>query len=70
MAPSKLQEFVGLVRDGFEDAAQMGEIPVLLTSPGNRPYVRSIIERFRSHTTVLSQSEIHTRVRLKTVGTI
>ena len=70
MAPSKLQEFVGFVRDGFEDAAQMGEIPVLLTSPGNRPYVRSIIERFRAHTTVLSQSEIHTRIRLKTVGTI
>ncbi|WP_316860519.1 flagellar biosynthesis protein FlhA [uncultured Cohaesibacter sp.] len=70
MAPSKLQEFVGLVRDGFEDAAQVGEIPVLLTSPGIRPYVRSIIERFRAHTTVLSQNEIHTRVRLKTVGSI
>ncbi|MCT4654514.1 MAG: flagellar biosynthesis protein FlhA [Cohaesibacter sp.] len=70
MAPSKLQEFVGLVRDAFEDAAQMGEIPVLLTSPGTRPYVRSIIERFRAHTTVLSQGEIHSRVRLKTVATI
>lgn len=70
MPPSKLQEFVGLVRDAFEEAAQMGEIPVLLTSPGTRPYVRSIIERFRAHTTVLSQSEIHTRVRLKTVSTI
>jgi len=70
MAPTKLQEFVASVRDGFEDAAQIGEIPVLLTSPGNRPFVRSIIERFRAHTTVLSQNEIHTRVRLKTVGTI
>ncbi|SNY91110.1 flagellar biosynthesis protein FlhA [Cohaesibacter sp. ES.047] len=70
MAPSKLQEFVGRVRDGYEDAAQVGEIPVLLTSPGNRPYVRSIVERFRAHTTVLSQSEIHTRIRLKTVGSI
>lgn len=70
MAPSKLQEFVGLVRDAFEDAARMGEIPVLLTSPGTRPYVRSIIERFRAHTTVLSQGEIHTRMRLKTVTSI
>ncbi|SFO51941.1 flagellar biosynthesis protein FlhA [Cohaesibacter marisflavi] len=70
MAPSKLQEFVGLVRDGYEDAAQVGEIPVLLTSPAIRPYVRSIIERFRAHTTVLSQNEVHTRVRLKTVGSI
>ena len=70
MAPSKLQQFVGQVREAFEDAAQQGEIPVLLTSPGIRPYVRSIIERFRAHTTVLSQGEIHTRVRLKTVASV
>ena len=43
---------------------------VLVTSPGIRPFVRGIVERFRAQTTVLSQSEIHTRVRLKTVGAI
>jgi flagellar biosynthesis protein FlhA len=32
-----------------------------------RPFVRSIVERFRTQTTVLSQSEIHPRARLKTV---
>jgi len=32
--------------------------------------VRSIVERFRPQTTVLSQNEIHPRVRLKTVGSI
>ncbi len=70
MAPSKLQEFVILVRDGFEDAARKGELPVLMTSPLARPYVRSIVERFRAHTTVMSQAEVHPRVRLKTVGQI
>ena len=43
---------------------------VLVTSPGVRPFVRGIVERFRSQTSVLSQSEIHPRVRLKTVGSI
>ena len=47
MAPSKLQEFIGAVRDTFERQAQTGEAPVLLTSPAIRPYVRSIVERFR-----------------------
>jgi flagellar biosynthesis protein FlhA len=32
--------------------------------------VHSIVDRFRSQTTVLSQSEIHPRARLKTVGSI
>ena len=34
----------------------MGEAPVLLTSPGIRPYVRSIVERFRPMTVVMSQN--------------
>jgi flagellar biosynthesis protein FlhA len=70
MQPSRLTEFITLVRERFEDAARQGENPVLVTSPGIRAFVRSIVERFRTQTTVLSQSEIHPRARLKTVGSI
>jgi flagellar biosynthesis protein FlhA len=70
MQPSKLTEFVHAVRDRFEDAARMGEMPVLVTSMQTRPFVRSIIERFRRETPVLSQGEIHSRVRLKTLGSV
>jgi flagellar biosynthesis protein FlhA len=70
MAPSKLQEFMQAVRTTFERYAMMGEIPVLLTSPVVRPYVRSIIERFRPATVVMSQSEIHPKARIKTLGQI
>ncbi len=70
MQPSKLTEFINLVREKFEQAAKDGEAPVLVTSPGIRPFVRSIVERFRAQTAVLAQSEIHPRVRLKTVGSI
>jgi flagellar biosynthesis protein FlhA len=70
MQPSRLSEFITLVRERFEEAARQGENPVLVTSPGIRAFVRSIVERFRTQTTVLSQSEIHPRARLKTVGSI
>jgi flagellar biosynthesis protein FlhA len=70
LAPSRLQDFIRAVRDTFERAALAGESPVLLTSPQIRPYVRSIIERFRGQTPVLSQAEIHPKARLKTVGQI
>lgn len=70
MAPSKLQQFIGAIQTGFERAAQQGQLPVLITSPGIRPHVRSIIERFRPQTVVMSQNEVHPRIRLKTVGSI
>jgi len=70
MAPSQLQAFIQTVRERFDEAGQRGETPVLLTSPGIRPYVRSIIERFRSQTPVMSQNEIHPSVRLRTSGQI
>ncbi len=70
LAPSRLQDFVQGVRETFERAALAGDTPVLLTSPAIRPYVRSIIERFRGQTPVMSQNEVHPRARLKTVGAI
>ena len=70
MQPSRLSEFITLVRERFEEAARQGEAPVLITSPAIRPFVRGIVERFRAQTSVMSQSEIHPRVRLKTLGSI
>jgi flagellar biosynthesis protein FlhA len=70
MAPSRLQDFIAKVRQTFERFAMMGETPVLLTSPLIRPFVRSIVERFRPITTVMSQNEIYPKARIKTVGTI
>ncbi len=70
MQPSKLTEFINLVREKFEQAARDGEAPVLVTSASIRPFVRGIVERFRAQTSVLGQSEIHPRARLKTVASI
>jgi flagellar biosynthesis protein FlhA len=70
MAPSQLQQFITCVRDRFEEATRRSEVPVLLTSPQIRPFVRSIVERFRSQTVVMSQSEIHASIRLRTLGQV
>jgi flagellar biosynthesis protein FlhA len=70
MAPSKLQQFINAVRQTFERHAMAGETPVLLTSAAIRPYVRSIVERFRPSTTVMSQNEIHPKAKIKTLGQI
>jgi flagellar biosynthesis protein FlhA len=70
MAPSRLQDFINQVRIRFDQYAAQGEMPVLLTSPFARPYVRSIVERFRAQTVVMSQNEIHPLAKLRTLGQI
>lgn len=70
MAPSQLQAFIGAVRQTYDRLATQGDIPCLLTSPALRPFVRSIIERVRPATVVLSQNEIHPRARLRSLGAI
>ena len=70
MPPSRLQDFITAVRQAFEKHAEQGEMPILLTSPAVRPYVRSIVERFRPATVVMSQSEIHPKAKIHTLGQI
>lgn len=70
LPPSKLHEFVGAVRVAFDEAAKTGVTPVLLTSPAIRPYVRSIVERFRGQTILMSQNEVHPAARLKVIGQV
>lgn len=70
MQPSRLHDFVIALRDRFEEAARLGEMPVLVTSNAVRPYVRMIVERFRPQTAVIAQGEIHPSAKLRTVGSI
>ncbi|MGH1403542.1 MAG: flagellar biosynthesis protein FlhA [Alphaproteobacteria bacterium] len=70
MMPSKLQDFITAVRAKYDNLAQQGVSPVLLTSPVIRPYVRSVVERFRPQTVIMSQSEVHTKAKIKTVGQV
>ena len=68
MAPSRLSEFIRRFREIYD--AHAAESPVLLTSPGIRVAVRSVVERLRPSTPVLSQTEISARARVRTLATI
>jgi flagellar biosynthesis protein FlhA len=70
LEPSRLHQFVSDLRGAFERAAQAGDAPVLLTSGPVRPYVRSLVERFRPQTIVMSQNEIHPKARLRSAGAV
>jgi flagellar biosynthesis protein FlhA len=70
MPPTQLQDFIAALREQYDTMAEQGETPVLLTSPQIRPYVRSVVERFRPSIVVMSQNEIHPKARIKTLGQV
>ena len=70
MAPTELQRFrPGAARDARK-SCDAGEMPVLLTTPAIRPFVRSVVERFRPATIVMSQNEIHPKARFRALGQV
>lgn len=70
MAPSTLQAFVSAVRQTYDRMASEGQLPCMLTNPTIRPFVRSVIERIRPATVVLSQNEIHPKMRIRNLGAV
>lgn len=70
MAPTKLQEFIKRVGEMYEKFGAQGMNPAIVTSPPVRPYMRTVIERFRPQTAVMSQNEIHAKARIRTMGSI
>jgi len=70
LAPSLLQSFISNLKRMFDDLILQGEMPVLITTAQLRPYVRSILERVRPSTIVMSQSEVYPKVKLKSLGQV
>lgn len=70
MDPGRLQAFMQRLRDVLDAQAAQGEHAILLCSGALRPHLRAIVERFRPSTSVLSQSEIHPRARIRTLGSV
>jgi len=68
--PGKLSEFMKALRKAIEDGVAGGQEPAVLTAAALRPHLRTIVERIRPATPVLSQAEIHARARIRVVGTI
>jgi flagellar biosynthesis protein FlhA len=70
LAPSLVQEFIEKFQSVFDKANLAGEHIVLVTSPNIRSYVRSMIERVSPSTIIMSQTEVHYKVKMKVVGQI
>lgn len=70
LPPSRIQAFVQQTRQVFDNLGRQNESPVLITSAPLRPYVRSILERARPSTIIISQTELPAKIRLRALGVL
>ncbi|MDX2049581.1 MAG: flagellar biosynthesis protein FlhA [Rickettsiaceae bacterium] len=70
IAPSKLQEFTNKLRKSYDELTNRGITPVIITSSANRPFVRAVVERFRSKLFVMAQNEVHAKAKVRTLGVV
>jgi flagellar biosynthesis protein FlhA len=68
--PQTAQRLVNSVQQGVETFTARGLLPVLLTSPNVRRYVRQLVSRYVPQLAVLSYNEVAEGVKVQSLGVI
>jgi flagellar biosynthesis protein FlhA len=68
--PQVAQRLVSSVQQGVETFTTRGLLPVLLTSPNVRRYVRQLVSRYVPQLAVLSYNEVAEGVKVQSLGVI
>lgn len=70
MEPSVSQQFYHKISEQVQRLTDLGEQPILLTSPALRMYVKQLVERIMPDLPVLSYNELEPQVEVKSVGVV
>ena len=70
LEPAIAQKVIAQLNKAMEKFTSVNYQPIILCSPGIRPHVRKLTERFLPTLVVLSHNEIDKRVKLKSLGVI
>ncbi len=68
LPPSQMQEFIFRCNETYDRLAMMGEMPVLVTTAYIRSFIRSILERVRPSVVIMSQNEVHPKVKIRSLS--
>jgi flagellar biosynthesis protein FlhA len=70
LEPALAQKIISQLTKSIEKFTSMNFQPLILCSPGVRPQLKRLTERFLSTLVVLSHNEIDKRVKLKSLGVV
>jgi flagellar biosynthesis protein FlhA len=68
LPPSQMQDFIFRCNETYDRLAMMGEMPILVTTAYVRSFIRSILERVRPSVVIMSQNEVHPKVKIRSLG--
>lgn len=68
LPPSQMQDFIFHCNETYDRLAMIGEMPVLVTTAYIRSLIRSILERVRPSVVIMSQNEVHPKVKIRSLG--
>lgn len=68
LPPSQMQEFIFRCNETYDRLAMIGEMPVLVTTAYVRSFIRSILERVRPSVVIMSQNEVHPKIKIRSLG--
>ena len=70
LEPNLGQKIIESIQESVEKVTNSGYQPVILCSPIIRRHVRHLLERFLPHVIILSNNELNTQTKIKSLGTI
>lgn len=68
IAPEKMEAIINNLTEQVKSAVSSGEQPIILTSPGLRPYFKRMVEGVVPNLVVLSYNEIESDANIKAIG--
>jgi flagellar biosynthesis protein FlhA len=70
LEPEKSQKILMTLNKEVQNVGKQGLVPILLTSPVSRPYLKRLTERYLPDLVVLSHNEIPPDVTIKNLGMV
>lgn len=70
MDPNTMQSIIEACMREVERMQEMGYMPIILSSPAVRMYIRHLLERYIPHVPVLSYNELEPTVEIQSVGVV
>ena len=70
MEPERVQKIVGSILDDIESIKEIVSVPVVLTSPIVRIYLKKMLDQFNPDITVLSFSEVDQSVQIQALANV
>lgn len=68
--PTLVKQIVPALNKVVDQVTEQGITPILLVTPMIRPHVKKLLDRFLPQVIVLSHHEIHSQLRVRSVGSI